>query len=419
LFRAFSLCMIILLHLGSGIEPACAQDRGPPELAGSENTPRNKRRALIVGNSTYVHAPPLANGSSDAAAVADALRDLSFEVTVGLDVDGATFQELVASFRRQLNEGDVTLFYYAGHGLQLNGQNYLIPIDAQLRRPADLALEAERLDDIIAAMTVEQNTAIVLLDACRDNPFARQLAGTASTRKFTIGEGLGAVDAGTGVYIGFATQPGNVALDGGDGHSPFATALLKRIATPSIDIEILMRRVRMDVMSMTKGQQVPWSNSSLVEPGFAFNPGAAAATRADLNDQPTATHSLDLAFWDSVRDTSEAAMFRAYLNAFPRGNFAAEARSKLARLEPPTSKKPIATSKPAPSKKPVVSEKPRSQPRVTSANPPPSNATNRAAQPTLVHTGRCIDGNIERCRQNCRQGRRGACRMFQKLQTSP
>ncbi|TIO86387.1 MAG: hypothetical protein E5X98_08065 [Mesorhizobium sp.] len=108
-----------------------------------------------------------------------------------MDTDASTFRALIGKFRRNLRPGDVSLFYFAGHGLQANGENYLLPVDAALQRPADLALEAERLQDIIAAMTAEENIAIVLLDACRDNPFVKQLSGPGQSRGLAIGKGLG------------------------------------------------------------------------------------------------------------------------------------------------------------------------------------------------------------------------------------
>ena len=412
--RLFLLFVVVLLQVIGGAAWIAFDCASAQTLAGSESQPEPAaaRRALVIGNSAYAHATPLANAATDAAAVADALRKLNFVVTVGLDIDGDEFRELVAQFHETIGPGDVTLFYYGGHGLQLNGQNYLIPVDAELRRPADLPLRAERLDDIISAMTVEENTAIVLLDACRDNPFTRQLAAAAKSRNVVVGQGLGAVDAGTGVYIGFATQPGNVALDGNGSFSPFAEGLLKRIATPSIDIEILMRRVRMDVMKSTGGQQVPWSNSSLLEPGFAFNPdGVSSANTTSIQED------LDLAFWNSVKDTSDVGMLKAYLNAFPGGHFAVDAKSLLARLEP---KRPAATSvAPAKPSTKQGAGKSKGQARASEADTAKPTTAIRSPVQRNATSGRCVDGDIERCRRNCRMGRRGACRMLEKLVTKP
>jgi hypothetical protein len=367
---------------------------------------RSHRYALVIGNSAYRYAPSLTNGVNDANAIARVLEEMGFEVTLGLDADASTFRELIGKFRRNLQPGDVSLFYYAGHGLQANGENYLLPVDAALQRPADLALEAERLQDIIAAMTAEENTAIVLLDACRDNPFVKQLSGQSQSRGLAIGKGLGALDAGRGVFIGFATQPGNVALDGAANHSPFADSLVKRMKTPSIDIEILMRRVRLDVMNATSGRQVPWSNSSLVEPGFSFNPDAASNPSPSELHQPDINTETELEFWKSIKDTSDVSMYRAYLAAFPNGTFIQIAKSLIAKLEAPAPpRKKILPKK--------VCRKPQASPPINEPSANRSAETTAPAKPEAV--GRCRDGNKEKCRQNCREGRRRACRKLQQL----
>ncbi|TJW82765.1 MAG: CHAT domain-containing protein [Mesorhizobium sp.] len=367
---------------------------------------RSHRYALVIGNSAYRYAPPLPNGVNDANAIAQVLRETGFEVTLGLDADASTLRQLIGKFRRNLQPGDVSLFYYAGHGLQANGENYLLPVDAALQRPADLALEAERLQDIIAAMTAEENTAIVLLDACRDNPFVKQLSGQAQSRGLAIGKGLGALDAGRGVFIGFATQPGNVALDGAVDHSPFADSLVKRIKTPSIDIEILMRRVRLDVMNATAGRQVPWSNSSLVEPGFSFNPDAASRQSPAEPYQPDINTATELEFWKSIKDTSDVSMYRAYLAAFPNGAFIEIAKSRIAKFKAPT-----------PPRKKILPKKVSRTPLPSlPINEPSANRSAETTAPAKPESiGRCRDGNKERCRQRCREGARRACRKLQQL----
>lgn len=371
------------------------------------------RKALVIGNSNYRNTSVLPNSVNDARSMAQALRSLNFEVMLGTDVDGSRFRDMVARFSRDLRPGDISLLYYAGHGLQADGENFLLPVDAVLRRPSDLALETERLQDIIGALTAESNTAIVLLDACRDNPIIQKLSSSNATRSISIGKGLSAFDAGRGVFIGFATQPGNVAYDGATKHSPFTAALLRHIATPSIDVEILMRRVRMDVMARTGGLQVPWSNSSLVEPGFSFKPSAAATATPPAeplapDDLSTAT---DLAFWQSIKDLNDISMLRAYLAAFPKGAFADIARNRIERLgvPPPAVKKKAAptTRNAAPKSKPSVSTSRKAAPVTRTAEPKPQAAP--------AAGGRCRDGNIEQCRRNCREGRRGACRMLRSL----
>lgn len=315
-------------------------------------------------------------------------------------------REAVEQFSRSLRPGDVSLFYYAGHGLQANGTNYLIPVDAALKRPSDLAIEGQRLDDVIDAMTVENNTAILLLDACRNNPFTQTLSLAKKSRAINFGLGLAPVDAGRGVYIGFATQPGNVALDGDGDHSPFAAALLRHIATSEIDIEILMRRVRADVMEATEQQQVPWSNSSLIEPGFAFRPDPEQEKSTIQNSKPPIeSNAADLEFWRSIKDTSDIKMFRAYLAAFPAGTFSEIAKDRVSKLKKP---------KAARTKAPQTSTK-KTKPIVVPALAPNRSSVSKPPTTTTTFEGRCRDGNIERCRQNCSEGRKRACRMLRKL----
>jgi hypothetical protein len=366
-----------------------------------------RRYALVIGNSAYAHAPALPNGVNDATAIARSLRNERFEVLLKLDVTLDTLEDAVEEFSRKLQPGDVSLFYYAGHGLQANGANYLIPVDAAIERPADLSIEALRLDDVIEAMTAEDNTAIVLLDACRNSPFTRNLQLSKKSRSIGLGRGLAPVDAGRGVYIGFATQPDNVALDGDTDHSPFAAALLRHMPTADIDIEILMRRVRADVMEATGQQQVPWSNSSLVEPGFAFRPDRAGQKANTQRLGPaTGSDAADLEFWQSVKNTSDVNMLRAYLAAFPAGTFRELAEDRIAKLEKPgvLKKTPALTTKKPNTTTPGQTQK-------------PVQTRSSGSQPTPATTGgRCRDGNITRCRENCRAGRKGACDMLRRLE---
>jgi hypothetical protein len=354
---------------------------------------------LVFGNSTYQNAPLLPNGTSDAKAIASELEILGFDVSLSLDADLDAMRDSLEVFSARLRPGDVSLFYYAGHGLQVNGTNYLVPVDATLERPADLAFQGQSLDDVIEAITVEDNTAIVLLDACRNNPFAGKLLRAKKSRNLNVGSGLAPVQAGKGVYIGFATQPGNVALDGEQNHSPFATALLAHMATPGIDIEILMRRVRADVMEATDQQQVPWSNSSLVEPGFVFRPDGTGLEPTTQGSKPIVDPSAaDLEFWRSVKDSTDLKMLRAYLTAFPKGTFTDIAKDKIAKLEKPTIKKKpqaaVKKSKPA-----AASSTTTSKPAETSRSAPDQGST----------SGRCRDGDVAQCRKRCKQGVQQAC----------
>ena len=235
-----------------------------------------KRVALVVGNSAYVNAPALANPRNDASDIAAALEHLDFKVVLGLDLDKAGFDKTLRDFSKELEDADTGLLFYAGHGLQVGGQNYLIPVDSSLSRERDLDFEAVRLDFVLKQMELDRDgkTNIVFLDACRDNPLAKNLARTMGTRSTNVGAGLAEVRTGVGTFIAYSTQPGNVARDGTGRNSPFTSALAKHVAEPGQSLTSVMINVRKDVLTTTGGKQVPWDHSALTG-DFYFNLAAA------------------------------------------------------------------------------------------------------------------------------------------------
>lgn len=240
------------------------------------------RVALVIGNSAYSHASPLTNPANDAADVARAFTATGFRVTLGLDLDKRAFDIKLREFSRALATADVAAVFYAGHALQIGGVNYLVPIDAQLESERDLEFETVRLDVVLNQMEIgrEKKTNIVFLDACRDNPLARNLVRSMGTRSASVGRGLAQVQSGVGTFISYATQPGNVALDGEGRNSPFSAALVKRIAGEGRDLNALMIQVRNDVIAATGGRQIPWDHSALTGE-FYFKPGAGPSAAAD------------------------------------------------------------------------------------------------------------------------------------------
>jgi hypothetical protein len=222
------------------------------------------RVALVIGNSDYRSAGKLANPTNDAVDMAAALRKLGFAVVEGRNLDRRGMDDIVRQFGRKLDGADLALFFYAGHALQVGGKNYLVPVDAALERPGDLALDAVDVGVILAQMETEKRVNLIFLDACRDNPLARTLARSMGARSVTVGQGLASIQSAIGTMIAYATQPDNVALDGAGRNSPFTGALLRHIATPGLDIATLMRRVRADVVTETRDKQVPWDHSSLI-----------------------------------------------------------------------------------------------------------------------------------------------------------
>jgi uncharacterized caspase-like protein len=222
-----------------------------------------KRVALVIGNSAYKHAGELTNPKNDAIAMAGALKTLGFQVIEGIDLDKASFDRKVRDFAAALEGAEAGVFFYAGHGLQVAGQNYLVPVDAELTTAAALEFEMVRVDVVHRVMEQQATTNIIFLDACRNNPLARNLQRAMGTRSAEIGRGLAPVESGVGTLISFSTQPGNVALDGSGRNSPFAAALVKRIASSRDDLSALLIDVRNDVRKETENKQVPWEHSAL------------------------------------------------------------------------------------------------------------------------------------------------------------
>ncbi|MGF1625397.1 MAG: caspase family protein [Alphaproteobacteria bacterium] len=272
--RLVLVCVTML-----GVASAHAQD----EVRGAQREGEQTRIALVIGNGDYDYAGFLPNPTKDAQAMADALRELGFEVFLGLDLNKDNFEQLLRQYTRALDAADVGLFFYAGHGLQVDGINYIIPTDAVLERASDLDFEAIDSSIILNQFNRPDFTGLVFLDACRDNPLARSMqTGTRS-----VGRGLAEVTSATGTLIAYATQPGNVAYDGDGDHSPFTTALLSHISTPGMEIRLMLDFVGEDVAEMTRGQQQPWVHFSRLRGGFYFKPEPAATTPTTDGGQGT------------------------------------------------------------------------------------------------------------------------------------
>jgi caspase domain-containing protein len=308
-----------------------------PSMAQAE-----RRVALVIGNSAYKHAGELPNPRNDATDIAGALKALKFEVIEGRDLDRAAMERKLREFARALEGSDVGLFFYAGHGLQAKGVNYLLGTDAKLEAERDLEFETLKLETVLTHMEREAKTNIVFLDACRNNPLARNLARTMGTRGVNENNGLAPVASGLGTFVAFATQPGNVASDGADRNSPFSAALKKHIAEPGLALSDLMIQVRKEVVEATKSMQVPWDHSAL-QGRFYFN-----ITINVLPPQPAPPGSPQLsaaaAEWSRLDKTSivELETFLRRHGSSPEADYA---RPRLADL-----KKQVVIPTPPPSR---------------------------------------------------------------------
>ena len=243
--------------------------------------------ALVIGNSAYRNTTPLPNAATDAADMAARLADLGFEVYGGTDLDRQAMLQAVDTFSRALSPDDLALFFYAGHGAQIGTENYIIPVDVQASDEIGLTGASVRLQVILRSMELRADRRIVILDACRNNPFVQAVAARGGGE---VPRGLARVEAGVGSFIAFSTQPGNVALDGTGRNSPFTTALLAHIGEAGQDIHAMMREVRSDVVAATGETQVPWENSSLVsEVYLASDEAPGPAPDPDPPVQPQAS----------------------------------------------------------------------------------------------------------------------------------
>jgi len=227
--------------------------------------------ALVIGNGAYAHVKALPNPPNDARAIAKSLRDIGFTVSEGVDLDRAAMQKMTRDFLRDAARAQVAVVYYAGHGVQVDGRNYLIPVDVELKPGTGMTEAMIDMDTIMAGLDDQVRTNILIFDACRNNPMAQQVASAGSSRGIEGASGLAAPTSlgagatlGAGTLIAFATAPGQVALDGEGANSPFSAALSRHIGTPGLEVQQMLTRVRAEVVSTTKTKQVPWSNSSLL-----------------------------------------------------------------------------------------------------------------------------------------------------------
>lgn len=308
-----------------------------------------KRVALLIGNGAYKHVPVLPNPTNDSADLAKALRDVGFEVIQYTDQGQAKMLETLRSFRRKSNGAEIALIYYAGHGIEIDRQNYLIPIDAELQTYADINFEAVPLDTMIFAAEGASRLSMVIVDACRNNPFANTIQRGNSSR--SIGRGLSAVEPSKNTLVAYAAKEGTTAADGEGRNSPYAAALISSLQEPGLEVGLMMRQVRDAVLDKTNGAQEPFVYGSLsadqiflnatralvpVEPdepeqlaaaSLPPSPGAADVNKRDAS-------AGEIAFWQSISGTTIAAELETYLTAYPNGLFADLARARLARLDP-------------------------------------------------------------------------------------
>ncbi len=240
-----------------------------PQLPAAARIPIGRRVALVIGNSSYSSTGPLANPTRDAEAVANSLRQIGFgSVQLEKDLTRDRLIQALRNFADEADKADWALVYFAGHGIEMNGVDYLVPIDAKLKRDRDVQDEAAPLDRVLSAIEGAKKLRLVILDACRDNPFVAQMQRTNASR--SVGRGLARIEPEGGTLIAFAAKHGQIALDGDANNSPFVMSLLKHLGTPNIEINKLFRLVRDDVLNLTNKAQEPFVYGSLPSDDFFF-----------------------------------------------------------------------------------------------------------------------------------------------------
>ena len=273
----------------------------------------SKRVALVIGNGAYANAPTLTNPKNDAEDMAGALKGLGFTVILGTDLDKRSMDRKILEFASALSGAEVGVFHYSGHGLQVAGVNYLVPVDASLETAAALDFEAVPLGLVQRTMEREAKTNILFLDACRNNPLTRNLARALGTRSTDVGHGLAPVESGAGTLISFSTQPGNVALDGEGRNSPYSGPLVKAISTPGEDVLSMLTGVRNAVMATTGDKQVPWDNNAL-RAKFYFNPAEAAPPQEQARSSEAAQA------WAEIKNLNDPLVFEAFRKQYGSSN---------------------------------------------------------------------------------------------------
>ena len=290
-----------------------------------------KRVALVIGNSAYQHVTKLPNPASDAAAIAKLLKDAGFDqVEVRSDLGVREFRRAMREFAYLSRGADMAVVFYAGHGMEVAGSNYLIPTDARLKSDLDIDDEVVPLDRVLRSLEAAR-TRLVILDACRDNPFLASMARLSSTR--SIGRGLARVEPNTSnILIAFAAKAGSVAADGHAGHSPFTAALVKHVAEPGLDVRLALGKVRDDVLLSTDGRQEPFVYGSLGGKTVAIapdNPAPAAKPATLAPVDMAAVIRNDYEFAERVGTKNAWELFVA---RHPSGFYADLARAQLAKL---------------------------------------------------------------------------------------
>jgi hypothetical protein len=304
-----------------------ANPGNPAGLSGPE-----QRVALVIGNSNYQNVSQLSNPANDAKSVATLLNAAGFEVISATDLSHNEMIQVVQDFSSKIADrgpNTVAMVYYAGHGVQLAGENYLVPVDARISSETDLVSGSVRLVDVMATLdAIPSRLRIAILDACRNNPFPSLNEA---------GRGLAIVDAPNGSIVAYSTAPGSEALDGVGDHSPYTAAFLRLANEKNLPIEQLFKRIRLDVNNSTGGQQTPWESSSLTSDFYFFGDTALAATKAPAQEKAVYTADdlpsrASRAAYDYVLAENSIEHYQEFIQLYPHDPLCYRIRALLDNL---------------------------------------------------------------------------------------
>ncbi|MCZ8111072.1 MAG: caspase domain-containing protein [Betaproteobacteria bacterium] len=365
------LCTLALAAaLAAALVPPPAWAAGaarPPSATPGATQPQ--RVALVIGNASYREAP-LVNPANDARAIAAVLREAGFTVLLHIDLDQRGLAAAVREFGERLRKGGVGLFYFAGHGMQIKGRNYLVPVGADIQREDEVAYAALDAQAVLDKMESAGNgTNLMILDACRNNPFARSFRSAS--------QGLAPMEAPVGTLVAFATAPGAVASDGTGSNGLYTQHLLSAMRRPGAKVEDVFKQVRAAVRRDSQGKQIPWEATSLEGDLYIVEPPPPPPPPAP---PPDPNQALEASLWNLVRDSNDPLELRAFVTRFPQGRYAATARARLAALaERVAAAPPPAPVSPVPALAPAAAPAPTAP---AGARPPalaPATATATAA----------------------------------------
>ncbi len=311
-------------------------------MCGLAQAQTDKKVALVIGNSLYANEAALTNPHNDAEDMAEVLSRIGFKVMVKFDLDYNSLRNSLMEFTQLADQAEIAAVFYAGHGIEMSGTNYLIPIDARLDNESQIAFQALPLDLVLNSVNGASRLRIVFLDACRNNPFLKKIQSRLGTSRSALGRGLAPIEPNEGTVVAFAAKDGTTASDGAERNSPFTKALLKHIVQPGLDVDFLLRHVRDDVLQETGGKQEPYKYGSLPAESLTLaetdeaaaerqRPGQGASQTPAQSEVRSETDKARVA-WEAVSNSNNPTDMATIVRMFPGTVYADLAQARIAQI---------------------------------------------------------------------------------------